>query len=209
LYAPPGKYPRRAVWTDDSCNGSCNHDNITEASFDSDYLDDKDDHGPSDYLDDEDDLMEPAPVPASKPASEVVVAELKQQCIYTINENLATFPASLRDDFIERVRTAVIGEIFYWSQGLCDYYKKSLMRGETLEGVDHSKCPSAQFNDQILVRISQTLATDIMFCNFWSECKRKPNGKNCMDSTPDEAIEIVELIIAFARLASRAAILRR
>ena len=165
-YALPRKYPRRAVWTDGSCNGSCNHDNITNASYDSDFLDDKDDHGPSDYVDDEDDLMEPAPVPASKPASEAVIAELKQQCINTINDKLATFPASLRDDFIERVRTAVIGEIFYWCQGLCDYYKKSLMSGKTLEGVDRSKCPSVQFNDQILVRTAITLATDIMFCNF-------------------------------------------
>jgi hypothetical protein len=41
-------------------------------------------------------LMEPAPVPASKPASEAVIAEKKQQCIDTINDKLAAFPASLR-----------------------------------------------------------------------------------------------------------------
>jgi hypothetical protein len=75
------------------------------------------------------------------------------------------------------------------------------MSGETLEGVDRLKCPSAQFNDQILVRIAQTLATGIMFCNFWGKCKRKPDGKNCMNPTPEEAIKIVEVIIAFARLA--------
>ncbi len=42
-----------------------------------------------------------------------------------------------------------------------------------------------------------------MFCNFWGECKRKPDGKNCMDPTPtpEEAIKIVEVIITFARLA--------
>jgi hypothetical protein len=57
------------------------------------------------------------------------------------------------------------------------------------------------FNDQNLVRIAQALATGIMFCNFRGECKRKPDGKNCMDPTPEEAIEIVEVIIAFARLA--------
>ena len=85
--------------------------------------------------------------------------------------------------------------------GMCDYYTKSLMSGETLEDVDHSKCPSAQFNDQILIRIAQMLATGIiMFCNFWGKCKRKPDGKNCMDPTPEEAIEIVEIIITFARL---------
>jgi hypothetical protein len=185
----------------EGCNGPCNHDGkiITGASFDSD--DDEDDHGPSDHLGDEDDSMEPATVTASKPASEAMIAELKEKCINTINDKLATFPASLQGDSIERARIAVIGEKIYWCQGLCDYYTKSLMSGKTLEDVDRSKCPSAQFNDQILVRIAQTLATGIMFCNFWGECKRTPNGKNCMDPTPEEAIKIVEVIIAFARLA--------
>ena len=79
----------------EGCNGPCNHDGkiITGASFDSD--DDEDDHGPSDHLDDEDDSMEPAPVTASKPASEAMIAELKEKCINTINDKLATFPASL------------------------------------------------------------------------------------------------------------------
>ena len=31
--------------------------------------------------------------------------------------------ASLWDALIERVRNANVGEIFYWCQGLCDYYK--------------------------------------------------------------------------------------
>jgi hypothetical protein len=75
------------------------------------------------------------------------------------------------------------------------------MSGKTLKDVDRSKCPSAQFNDQILVRIAQTLATDIMFCNIRGECKRMPDGKNCINPTPEEAIKIVEFIIAFARLA--------
>jgi hypothetical protein len=39
--------------------------------------------------------MEPAPVPASKPASEAVIEEKKQQCIDTIDNKLAAFPASL------------------------------------------------------------------------------------------------------------------
>jgi hypothetical protein len=73
--------------------------------------------------------------------------------------------------------------------------------GETLKDVDRAQCPSAQFNDQILVRIAQMLATGIMFCNFRGECKRTPDGKNCMNPTPKEAIKIVEVIIAFARLA--------
>ena len=97
----------------------------------------------------------------------------------------------------------MIGEKFYWCQGLCDCYTKSLMSsfGKTLVGIDRAQCPSAQFNDQILVKIAQALATGIMFCNFRGECTRKPDGKNCMDPTPEEAIEIVEVIIAFARLA--------
>jgi hypothetical protein len=93
----------------EGCNGPCNHDGkiITGTSFDSDT--DEDDHGPSDHLDDEDDSMEPAPVTASKPALEAMIAELKEKCINTINDKLATLPASLRGDFIERARTAVIG----------------------------------------------------------------------------------------------------
>jgi hypothetical protein len=73
--------------------------------------------------------------------------------------------------------------------------------GKTLVGIDHAQCPSAQFNDQILVRIAQTLATGIMFCNFRGKCKRTSDGKNCMHPTPEEDIKIVEVIIAFARLA--------
>jgi hypothetical protein len=157
----------------------------------------------TDGLNLEDDSMEPAPVIASKPASEAMIAELKEKCISTINDNLTTFPVSLRGDFIERARTAAIGEKFYWCQGLCDYYTKSLMSGcgKTLVGFDRAQCPSAQFNDQILVRIAQALETGIMFCNFRGECKRTPDGKNCMSPTPEEAIEIVKVIIAFARLA--------
>ena len=145
--------------------------------------------------------MEPAPVPASKPASEAVIEEKKQQCIDTIDNKLAAFPASLRDAFIERAKTAAIGQLFYWCQGLCNYHTKSLMSGETLEGLDRSKCPSAQFNDRILVNIAQTIGSVIMFCYFRGECKRNPDGKNCMNPTPEEAIKVVEVIIAFARLA--------
>ena len=95
-------------------------------------------------------VSEDPPVTAFQPASEAMIAELKEKCINTINNKLATFPASVRGDFIERARTAVIGDKFYWCQGLCEYYTKSLMSGKTLEDVDRSKCPSAQFYDQIL-----------------------------------------------------------
>ena len=63
------------------------------------------------------------------------------------------------------------------------------MSGNTLEGVDRKKCPSAQFHGHLLVKIAQKVATDI------------PDGKNCMDPTSDEAIKIVEVIIAFDGLA--------
>ena len=59
----------------------------------------------------------------------------------------------------------------------------------------------AAFNNHVLVDIAQILETDIMFCNFWSKCERTPDLKNCMDPTPEEAIGIEEVIIAFARLA--------
>ena len=63
------------------------------------------------------------------------------------------------------------------------------MSGNTLEGVDRKKCPSAQFHGHLLVKIAQKVATDI------------PDEKNCMDPTSDEAIKIVEVIIAFDGLA--------
>ncbi len=188
----------------ESCKGPCNHDYTTDdnALYDSDDSSmyssgDSLNSGTSSIdLDDEDDVMEPV----SEPESEVIV-ELKQQCIYAINNKLAAFPASLRYALIERVRNAYVREIFYWCQGLCDFYKKSLMSGNALEGDDHEECPSAQFYDRVLVYIAKTLGTDIMFCNFRGKCKRKPDGKNCMDPTPEEAIEIVDVIIALARLA--------
>jgi hypothetical protein len=40
-----------------------------------------------------------------------------------------------------------------------------------------------------------------MFCNFRGKCKHKPNEKHCIDPTRDKAIEMVEDIIAFAKLA--------
>jgi hypothetical protein len=184
----------------ESCNGPCNHDNTTDnnASYDSDDSSmyssgDSLNSGTSSIdLDDEDDLMEPA--------SEVTVG-LKQQCINAINNKLAAFPASLRYALIERVRNADVEEIFYWCQGLCDFYKKSLMSGNALEGDDREECPSAQFYDLVLVNIAKTLGTDIMFCNFRGKRKRKPDGKNCMDHKAEEAIEIVDVIIALPRLA--------
>ncbi len=75
------------------------------------------------------------------------------------------------------------------------------MSGNTLKGIDREKCPSAQFYDRVLVNIAKTLRTDIMFCNFRGECKRTPDEKNCKDPTPEEAIEIVDVVITFARLA--------
>ena len=40
----------------------------------------------------------------------LMIVELKEKCTNTINDKLATFPASLQGDFIEKARTAVIGE---------------------------------------------------------------------------------------------------
>jgi hypothetical protein len=126
--------------------GPCNHDNTTDdnASYDSDDSSktSSGDSTSSIDLDDEDDLMGPVSEPASEPASEGI-EELKQQCIDAINNKLAAFLASLRYALIERVRNANVGEIFYWCQGLCDYYTKSLMSGNTLKGIDREKCPSA------------------------------------------------------------------
>ncbi len=115
-----------------------------------------------------------------------MIAALKQKCINTRNDKLTSFPACLRDAFIERARTAEIG-------------KKKEITDERL--VDRLKCLSAHFYDHVLVKIAQTLETDIMFCNIRGECKRTPDGKNCMAPTPEEAIEILEVITTFAILA--------
>jgi hypothetical protein len=76
------------------------------------------------------------------------------------------------------------------------------MSSNTIEGIDREKCPSAHYYDCIPENITQTVETDIMLCNFRGECKRTPDGKNCMDPTPVEAIKIVDVIIAFAELAN-------
>ncbi len=75
------------------------------------------------------------------------------------------------------------------------------MSRNTFEGIDHLKWSSVQFYDCVLENIAQTLGTDIMFCNFRGECKGTPDGKNCMDPKPEEAIKIVDIIIVFAKLA--------
>ena len=43
-----------------------------------------------------------------------------------------------------------------------------------------------------------------MFCNIWDECKCKPDGKNCMDPTSEEAIEIVEVEVSLPLLFANA-----
>ena len=68
-------------------------------------------------------------------------------------------------------------------------------------GIDCLKFLSAHFYERVLVKIAQTFEPDIMFCNIRGECKGTPDGKNCMAPTPEEAIEILEVIITFAILA--------
>jgi len=108
----------------EGCYGPCNHDGKTDVDTSYNYVDSS---LPSS------DVSLSWNESVSVSASSVVdIANLKQQFINTIHDKLATFPACLRDALIERARSAKIGEVFYWCQGLC----KSLMSGESLGGVD-------------------------------------------------------------------------
>jgi hypothetical protein len=55
--------------------------------------------------------------------------------------------------------------------------------------------------DCVPEKIAHTLGIKITVWNIRGECKRTPDEKNCVDSKPEEAIKIVEIIIALARLA--------
>ena len=83
------------------CNSPCNHKDKTDAENLYDYNDltlPSSDVSLSWYSTSSCDLDNwdvDKPESVSDPPSEAVIAELKQQCIHTINDKLAAFPASL------------------------------------------------------------------------------------------------------------------
>jgi hypothetical protein len=85
------------------------------------------------------------------------------------------------------------GEIIYWVQGLCANHEKSLALGERgLEGLDRAKCPSANFNDNVLEPVAASLHAKMVYCNIWDVCIW--DGVNCLPATAEEAKRLAEVI---------------
>ena len=67
-------------------------------------------------------------------------------------KSLCSLSQECRGDYLaEFAKNIKEGDIIYWVQGLCANREKSLALGERgLEGFDRAKCPSANFNDNVL-----------------------------------------------------------
>ncbi len=91
-------------------------------------------------------------------------------------------------------------DIIYWVQGLCANRAKSLALGERgLEGLDRAKCPSANFNDNVLEPVAASLRAKMVYCNIRDVCIR--DGVNCLPATTEEAKRLAEVIGVIAKLA--------
>ena len=94
------------------------------------------------------------------------------------------------------------GDIIYWVQGLCANREKSLALGDRgLERFYWGKCPSANFNDNVLKPVAASLRAKMVYCNIRDVCIR--DGVNCLPATPEEAKRLAEVIGVIAELAHR------
>ena len=92
------------------------------------------------------------------------------------------------------------GDIIYWVQGLCANREKSLALGNRgLERFYWAKCPSANFNDNVLKPVAASLRAKMVYCNIRDVCIR--DGVNCLPATPEEAKRLAEVIGVIAELA--------
>ena len=92
------------------------------------------------------------------------------------------------------------GDIIYWVQGLCANREKSLALGDRgLERFYWEKCPSANFNDNVLKPVAASLRAKMVYCNIRDVCIR--DGVNCLPATPEEAKRLAEVIGVIAELA--------
>jgi len=67
------------------------------------------------------------------------------------HKSLCSWSQECCDYLAEFAKNIKEGVIIYWVQGLCANCEKSLALGERdLEGFDRAKCPSANFNDNVL-----------------------------------------------------------
>jgi len=107
-----------------------------------------------------------------------------------------------RNFFAEFAKNINEGDIIYWVQGLCTNCKKSLALGERgLEGLDRSKCPSANCSDHVLKPVAESLHAKKVYCNIRDVCIR--DAANCLPATPEEAKRLAEVIGVIAELAHR------
>jgi hypothetical protein len=91
-------------------------------------------------------------------------------------------------------------DIIYWVQGLCPNCEKSLALGERgLEELDRAKCPSANFNDNVLEPVAARLRAKMVYCNIRDVCIQ--DGVNCLPATTEEAKRLAEVIGVIAKLA--------
>ena len=87
------------------------------------------------------------------------------------------------------------GDIIYWVQGLCANREKSLALGDRgLERFYWEKCPSANFNDNVLKPVAASLRAKMVYCNIRDVCIRKErdgqDGGNCLPATVEEAEKV-------------------
>jgi hypothetical protein len=83
---------------------------------------------------------------------------------------------------------------------VCANREKSLALGERgLERFDRAKCPSANFNDNVLKPVAASLRAKKAYCNIRDVCIRV--AANCLPATPEEARRLAEVICDIAKLA--------
>jgi hypothetical protein len=123
-----------------------------------------------------------------------------ERCIHTIDTSLSTWLQESRDSLAAFAKNIEEWDIIYWVQGLCPNREKSLALGERgLEGLDRAKCPSANFNDNVLEPVAERLHAKMVYCNIRDVCIR--DGVNCLPATTEEAKRLAEVIGVIAKLA--------
>ncbi len=90
-------------------------------------------------------------IESTKGAGETMLYQYDQYVFSTWSQESRGYLA----EFVKNIKE---GDFIYWAQGLCANREKSLALGERgLEGLDRTKCPSANFNDNILKPVAASL----------------------------------------------------
>ena len=81
-----------------------------------------------------------------------------------INTSLSTWLQESRDSLAAFAKNIEERDTIYWVHGLCPNLEKSLALGERgLEGLDRAKCPSANFNDNVLKQVAASLCAKMVY----------------------------------------------